>query len=115
MASDFRPGTLDIKMWRNDTWKQTYALTVNNVAISLLGATVYIQVRKGCGGDLALSATNGSGVTIGGVGNNEISVNKLVNIDKGNYKWDLQVSFSDGTVKTYLEGDFIVYDDVTKP
>jgi hypothetical protein len=102
-------------MWRNDTWKQTYALTVNNVAISLVGATVYIQVRKGCGGDLALSATNGSGITIGGVGNNEISVNKLVNIDKGNYKWDLQVSFSDGTVKTYLEGDFIVYDDVTKP
>jgi hypothetical protein len=39
----------------------------------------------------------------------------LVNIDKGNYKWDLQVTFSDGTVKTYLEGDFIVYDDVTKP
>ena len=115
MASDFRPGTLDIKMWRNDTWIQTYALTVNTVPISLVGATVYIQVRKGCGGDLALSATNGSGVTIGGVSNNEISVNKLVNIDKGNYKWDMQVTFSDGTVKTYLEGDFIVYDDVTKP
>lgn len=115
MASDFRPATLDIKMWRNDTWKQTYALTVNTVPISLVGATVYIQVRKGCGGALALSATNGSGVTVGGVSNNEINVNKLVNIDKGNYKWDLQVTFSDGTVKTYLEGDFIVYDDVTKP
>jgi len=27
----------------------------------------------------------------------------------------MQVTFSDTTVKTYLEGDFIVYDDVTKP
>jgi hypothetical protein len=29
--------------------------------------------------------------------------------------WDMQVTFADLTVKTYLEGDFIVYDDVTKP
>lgn len=115
MASDFRPGTLDIKIWRNDTWKQVYAILVNDIPVSLVGATAYIQVRKGCGGVLALSATNGSGITIGGVGNNEITVNKLVNIDKGNYKWDLQVTFSDGLVRTYLEGDFIVYDDVTKP
>lgn len=115
MASDFRPGTLDIKVWRNDTWKQTYALTANTVPINLASATVYIQVRKGCGGVLALSATNGDGITIGGVDNNEITVNKLVDIDKGNYKWDMQVSYSDGLVKTYLEGDFIVYDDVTKP
>jgi hypothetical protein len=39
----------------------------------------------------------------------------LVDIAKGNYVWDMQVTFSDTTVKTYLEGDFIVYDDVTKP
>lgn len=115
MASDFRPATLDIKIWRNDTWKQVYALFANTVPINLTAATVFIQVRKGCGGTLALSLTNGNGVTIGGANNNEISVDKLVNIDKGNYKWDLQVTYSDGTVKTYLEGDYIVYDDVTKP
>lgn len=115
MASDFRPGNLDIQIWRNDTWVQTYALTSNNTPISLVGATVNIQVRKGCGGTLALSITNGNGATIGGTNNNEITVNKLVNIDKGNYKWDMQVTLQSGNVRTYLEGDFIVYDDVTKP
>jgi hypothetical protein len=27
----------------------------------------------------------------------------------------MNVAFSGGVVKTYLQGDFIVYDDVTKP
>jgi len=115
MASDFRPGTLDIQIWRNDTWQQVFTLLADTTPISLVGATVYIQVRKGCGGTLALTLTNGSGVTIGGANNNQITVNKLVNIDKGNYVYDLQVTFTSTVVKTYLEGDFIVYDDVTKP
>lgn len=102
-------------MWRNDTWQQVFTLLADTTPISLLGATVYIQVRKGCGGVLALTLTNGSGVTIGGVNNNQITVKKLVDIAKGNYVWDMQVTFADLTVKTYLEGDFIVYDDVTKP
>lgn len=115
MGSDFRPGKLDIKIWRNDTWIQVYALTANDVPINISGATVNIQVRKGCDGTLALSVTNGNGATIGGASNNEITVNKLVNIDKGTYKWDMQVTQVGGTVRTYLEGQFIVYDDVTKP
>jgi len=116
MASDFRPGVNDIQIWRNDTWRQTFVLTQNSVAINLTGATITIQVRKGCDGVLALTAsTGGGGVTIGGVGNNEITVDKLVNIAKGKYLYDINVVFSSGYVRTYLEGDFIVYEDVTKP
>jgi len=115
MGSDFRPAKFDIKMWRNDTWVEVFALTTNSSPISLSGATVYIHIVKGCETTATLTLTNGSGITITGAGNNQISVSKLINIDKGNYKWDLQVTFSGGVVKTYLEGDFIVYDDVTKP
>jgi len=115
MASDFRPGTLDIQMWRNDTWAQVFTITSNATPVNLSGSTITIQIRKGCGGVLALTLTNGSGITLGGVNNNQITVNKLVNIDKGNYVWDMQVTFVGGVVKTYLEGDYIVYDDVTKP
>ena len=115
MASDFRPGKLDIQMWRNDTWQQVFTLLADTTPINLTGATVYIQVRKGCGGTLALTLTNGSGVTIGGASNNQVTVSKLVDIAKGNYVWDMQVTFASNVVKTYLEGDFIVYDDVTKP
>jgi hypothetical protein len=116
MASDFRPGVNDIQIWRNDTWRQTFVLTQNSVAINLTGATITIQVRKGCDGVLALSATTGGGgITIGGAGSNEITVDKLVNIAKGKYVYDVNVVFSSGYVRTYLEGDFIVYEDVTKP
>ena len=59
--------------------------------------------------------TNGNGITIGGASNNQITISKLINIDKGNYQYDMNVVFSGGVVKTYLQGDFIVYDDVTKP
>jgi hypothetical protein len=116
MASDFRPGVNDVQIWRNDTWLQTFVLTQNSIAINLTGSTITIQVRKGCDGVLALTAsTGGNGVTIGGAGNNEITVNKLVNIVKGKYVYDVNVVFASGYVRTYLEGDFIVYEDVTKP
>ena len=115
MASDFRPGNLDIQMWRNDTWGQAFTITSNSSPVNLSGSTITIQIRKGCGGTLALTLTNGSGITIGGVGNNQVTVSKLIDIANGNYVWDMNVAFSGGVVKTYLTGDFIVYDDVTKP
>jgi len=116
MASDFRPGKNDIQIWKNDTWRQTFVLTQNSVAINLTGATVTIQIRKGCDGVLALTAsTGGNGVTIGGASNNQITVDKLINIDKGKYQYDINVVYNSGYVRTYLEGDFIVYEDVTKP
>lgn len=116
MASDFRPGRNDVQIWRNDTWKQTFVLTQNSAPINLTGATITIQVRKGCDGVLALTAsTGGNGVTIGGASSNQITVDKLVNIAKGKYVYDINVVFTTGYVRTYLEGDFIVYEDVTKP
>lgn len=115
MASDFRPGKLDIQMWRNDTWAQVFTITSNAAPVNLSGSTITIQIRKGCGGVLALTLTNGSGITIGGASNNQISISKLINIAKGNYEYDMNVVFSGGVVKTYLQGDYIVYDDVTKP
>lgn len=83
MASDFRPGTLDIQMWRNDTWGQAFTITINSTPVNLSGSTITIQIRKGCGGTLALTLTNGSGITIGGVGNNQVTVSKLIDIAKG--------------------------------
>lgn len=115
MGSDFRPAKFDIEMWRNDTWTEVFALTMNSNPISLLGATIYIHIVKSCESTPALVLTNGSGITITGIGDNEISVSKLIDIPKGSYKWDLQVSYQAGVVKTYLEGEFNVYDDVTKP
>lgn len=115
MASDFRPGINDVMITRNDTWVQSFVLTASSTPINLTGATITIQIRKGCDGVLALTASTGSGVTISGAGNNQINVSKLINIEKGKYQYDVNVAFSSGVIKTYLAGDFIVYEDVTKP
>lgn len=116
MASDFRPGINDVMITRNDTWVQSFVLTASSVAIDLSGATITIQIRKGCDGLLMLTAsTGGNGVTISGAGNNQINVSKLINIAKGKYEYDVNVAFNSGVIKTYLAGDFTVYEDVTKP
>lgn len=115
MSSDLRPAKWDIAMWRNDYWVQVYSLTLDSNPIDLQNATVNIQIRKGCGGTLALSLTNGNGVTITGANNNQVSISKLVDIEKGMYRWDMQITYASGVVKTYIEGDFEVQDDVTKP
>lgn len=115
MSSDLRPAKWDIAIWRNDYWVQAYALTLDSNPIDLENATVNIQIRKGCGGTLALSLTNGNGITITGASNNQVSISKLINIEKGMYRWDMQITYVNGVVKTYIEGDFEVQDDVTKP
>ena len=115
-TADFRPAQYNIQLWRNDTWAQTFAITANNVAVDLSGSTITIQVRKTANApavDLSLS-TGGNGITISGVGNNLIVLNKVVNIAAGNYLYDMNVTFPSGVVKTYVWGTFLVQEDITK-
>jgi hypothetical protein len=115
-TADFRPAQYNIQLWRNDSWVQTFAITADNVAVNLTGSTITIQVRKTANAtaiDLSLS-TGGNGITISGVGNNQIVLNKVVNIAAGNYLYDMNVTFPSGVVKTYVWGTFLVQEDITK-
>lgn len=115
-TADFRPAQYNIQLWRNDSWVQTFAITAENVAVDLTGSTITIQVRKTANAsvvDLSLS-TGGNGITISGVGNNQIVLNKVVNIAAGNYLYDMNVTFPSGVVKTYVWGTFLVQEDITK-
>ena len=115
-TADFRPAQYNIQLWRNDSWVQTFAITAENVAVNLTGSTITIQVRKTANAsvvDLSLS-TGGNGITISGVGNNQIVLNKVVNIAAGNYLYDMNVTFPSGVVKTYVWGTFLVQEDITK-
>ena len=116
MSADFRPGTHNVKIWRNDTWSEVFVITANSLPINMSTADVKVQVRKKANSATAdLSLTEASGITVGGAGSNQITISKLVDIASGNYVWDMQVAFADGVVKTYLTGAFEVYEDVTKP
>jgi hypothetical protein len=109
-TADFRPAQYNIQIWRNDTWSQILLLTANSV-----GSQCEIQVRKYANStDAALTLTVGSGITLGGVNNNMITINQAVDIDAGNYVYDMTIVFPNGNEKTYIWGTFIVYDDITK-
>jgi hypothetical protein len=114
--ADFRPANYNIQIWRNDTWSQVFLLTANNLPISLVGADVKIQVRKkpnSSTADLTLTETNG-GITVGGANNNQITLNYKITIEAGTYVYDMVVLFANGNEKTYIWGNFIVYEDITK-
>jgi hypothetical protein len=114
--ADFRPAQYNISIWRNDTWSQVMVITANEVPVSLVGSDVEIQVRKKPNSDTAemtLTETNG-GITVGGVNNNQITINYPVDIAAGTYVYDMVVVFPNGNEKTYIWGNFIVYEDITK-
>jgi hypothetical protein len=113
--ADFRPANYNIQIWRNDTWSQVFQLTANEVPIDLTGSEVEIQVRKKPNSDTAdLTLTENDGITVGGIDNNQIYVNKQVDIAAGTYVYDMVVLFPNGNEKTYIWGNFIVYEDITK-
>ena len=114
--ADFRPANYNIQIWRNDTWSQVFLLTANELPISLVGAEVEIQVRQRPNSDtalLTLTEANGA-ITVGGVNNNQITINYGVDIAAGSYVYDMTVLFANGNEKTYIWGNFIVYEDITK-
>jgi hypothetical protein len=114
--ADFRPAQYNISIWRNDTWSQVMVITANEVPVSLIGAEVEIQVRKkpnSTDAEMTLTEQNG-GITVGGVNNNQITINYPVDIAAGTYVYDMVVVFPNGNEKTYIWGNFIVYEDITK-
>lgn len=116
-SADLRPAQYNIKIWRNDSWAQTFALLADTTPIDLTGCTIVVQVRTSADAPtaaLTLSTTEGT-ISIGGVDYNQITLNKVVNIAAGSYVYDMNVHFPSGEVKTYIWGTFFVQEDITKP
>lgn len=110
------PGIYNINAYRNDTLQLTFTIKdKDNNPVNLTTADLKLQVRSKPDGDLLLAMTEGNGLTVGGAGNNIITVSKIIDInDCGSYVYDLQATFSSGVVSTYVKGMFIVHKDITK-
>jgi hypothetical protein len=116
-SADLRPAQYNVKIWRNDTWSQTFAILADVTPVDLSGSTILIQVRPtptSASVELTLSTANSS-ISIGGVDRNQITLNKKVEVAAGSYVYDMNVTFPSGEVKTYIWGNFIVQEDITKP
>lgn len=109
------PGIFNIQAYRNDTLQ--YVITITDeagAAISLATAAVKMEVRTKADGEVLLTLTEGDGLTVGGAGNNIVTISKVVAIDDcGSYYYDLQAAFASGVVSTYIRGAFTVIKDIT--
>ena len=104
---------------KNDTYSGARYTLVNKTtenAIDVTGASVKIDFKETIDGSavLTFSTTNGL-ITIADGENGIIDIEpSVITLDEGTYIYDMQITFTDGTVKTYLKGDWTILPDITE-
>jgi len=109
---------LDFTHIKGDSFEAVnFQMLVNSVALNLTGCTLRMQLRKEYGGVIFLSLTSvaSAGITITNAATGLFRINKqIINIDANTYIYDIELIKSDGTIKTYISGNFYVTNDVTR-
>lgn len=85
--------------------------------IDLTGATVRAQFRKPFRGPLVKTIDNsgyGTGITIPSPEDGVIIIDSFeLTWEGGSYAYDIETTFPDGTIKTYVRGTMNVITDIT--
>jgi len=109
---------LDFTHIKGDTFEAVnFAMILNSVVLNLTGCTLRMQLRKEYGGVIFLSLTSvaSAGITITNASGGLFKINRqIINIDAANYIYDIELIKADGTVKTYINGNFVITNDVTR-
>lgn len=111
--------SLQFKHIKGDTFDEvTFQLKINNVAVNLTGAVIKMQLRKKYSdivAALSLTSASSVGITITNAATGEFKINQqIIDIEVYNYVYDIQITFSSGIVKTYVQGGFNVEPEVTR-
>lgn len=108
------PQTYDfIPRLAGDTWQGIiFTIEVNEEPVDLTGAQVDMAFKKGLNSKIILLLSTLTNDIV--VEDNTISiVPRILDLDPATYIYDLQVTFPDSSVKTYLKGNFKVLRDIT--
>lgn len=111
--------SLQFKHIKGDTFEEVaFQLNVNGSAASLTGAVIKMQLRKNytdTTAALSLTSVGSAGITITNASAGQFKINKqIIDIEVYNYVYDIQITFSNGEVKTYIQGGFNITNDVTR-
>jgi hypothetical protein len=101
---------------RGDTWDGINSITisVNGVPIILTGTSIKMEFRQGPDYPVVLTFST-SDNTLQIIGTSSIRVMpRKIEIPFGTYYYDLQVTYPDGKVKTYMSGSWKIVPDVTE-
>lgn len=107
--------TYNITVYNNDTYAGTdFTVTVNDVALNLTGAAIRMQVRRTRNEPAIIDIDTDDGITITDAAAGKFSIDEQIFSGvPGVYLYDIQITLSDGTVKTYIKGNFTITGDIT--
>ena len=92
-----------------------YTATEGGMPIDLTGAILLCQIRSQSLLDVALSLSTGNGLTITDAVNGKFQIDSMIiDIPVKVYKYDIQITFPTGIVKTYISGSFNITEDVSR-
>jgi hypothetical protein len=100
---------------KGDTWGGFNAtITLNNNPIDLTGATVRLWLYHNTGTITKLES--GAGITVLNAVNGTFKIDSInrLNWKAGRHTGDLELTYSDGSRKTYIQVNINVTDDFTK-
>lgn len=112
-------GRYNIKARQGSTFNFNFTISTDGTPWNLgVGYSAAMQVRTSTSSSkTVLSLTTGSGITLGGALGTVacvVSAATMATISAGNYVYDFELTYPDGTVVALLEGKFIVSPEVTK-
>lgn len=102
---------------RGDTWDgiNSIGISVNGVPVNLSGAVISMELREDYDAPAAFSlSTTTSTVSVLPSLSAFTIPPVLIDIPPATYLYDIQITYPTGIIKTYMEGKWEIYFDVTK-
>jgi hypothetical protein len=112
------PGYLDLDCYQGANFDYQLTWTVAGSAVNLTGYSARMQVRQYADSTATvLSFVNGTGITLGGTAGT-IALSAVATatsaVEAGQYVYDLELVSGAGYVTRLVEGNFVVYAEVTR-
>ena len=111
------PGTYNLPdHYKGDTFdKITFTLKEDSVVVDLTGALIKMDFKKNTNtGTLQQSFSIGTGITVISATGGVVELDAFINDwDTDMYFYDIEITFSDGVVRTYVKGRLSVNQDIS--
>ncbi len=91
-----------------------FEIKLNNVAADLTGAAIKMRLFNGYYDPVELTTVNSKIVITDAVAGKFKVVFGKISMQPAIYKYDIEITFADGTVKTWIKGNLKILADITK-
>lgn len=104
--------------YKGDTWDgAVFTFTdQDSNPIDLTGSTIRMKFRKGnINGAVSLSLDSlGNGIILSDAVNGVVTIqSRILDINSGLHFYDMEITFADSRVKTYVKGNITITQDIT--